>query len=160
MNGFTLMGCYCLTKFMQNHYEIKDKRAGSISERKFDLQKEYSEMMKNLVILLENYCTSNLQDIDNYTLSRIPRSEEENPVEQQEPLDILVNYILIYAFSVQSQIWDAIEDLDEDEELQLYFLIPDCGRKRISTPDRERYKILNFVPIFPNYYFVLSAINL
>ena len=49
MIGFMIVGSGCLSVFMQNHYDVKDKRHGSISERKFDLKNEHKKMMKNLV---------------------------------------------------------------------------------------------------------------
>jgi hypothetical protein len=60
---FTLGGCYMLSVFLQTHMEIKDRRVKSTTARKFDLEEEHRKMMAQL-------------DIDNYTLSRIPRPEE------------------------------------------------------------------------------------
>jgi Cytochrome c oxidase assembly protein COX16 len=61
-----VLGCtYFLTQFLQTHMEIKDKRSGkSSSQRKFDLDEEHRLLMKKL-------------DIENFSLSRIPRPEEE-----------------------------------------------------------------------------------
>jgi len=60
-----VLGCtFVLSQFMQTHMEIKDKRSKSTSQRKFDLEEEHRLLMKKL-------------DIDNFSLSRIPRPEEE-----------------------------------------------------------------------------------
>ena len=48
--------------------EIKDKRQSSTSVRKFDLEEEHRLLMKKL-------------DIDNFSLSRIPRA----PTDGEEP---------------------------------------------------------------------------
>jgi hypothetical protein len=48
---------------MQTHYELKDKGNNSKSQRKFDLEEEHNKLIKSL-------------DIDNYSLSRIPRPED------------------------------------------------------------------------------------
>jgi hypothetical protein len=48
---------------MQTHYELKDKNNNSKSTRKFDLEEEHNKLIKSL-------------DIDNYSLSRIPRAED------------------------------------------------------------------------------------
>lgn len=86
MFGFVVVGSGALSVFMENHYEVKDRRHGSISERKFDLKKEHDSMVKSL-------------DIDNYSLSRIPRPDEVEPVQggkevskgkETEPLDLMV----------------------------------------------------------------------
>jgi hypothetical protein len=49
MIGFMLVGSASLSTFMQHHYDVKDRRHGSITERKFDLKKEHDSMMKSLV---------------------------------------------------------------------------------------------------------------
>lgn len=61
---FLLGGSYFLSIFMETHYELKDKQNDSKSVRKFDLEEEHRKLMKSL-------------DIDSFTLSRIPRPEEE-----------------------------------------------------------------------------------
>lgn len=48
---------------METHYELKDKNNNSKSTRKFDLEEEHDKLMKSL-------------DIDNYSLSRIPRAQD------------------------------------------------------------------------------------
>jgi len=60
---FLLGGVYVLTNFMQTHMEIKDKRTKSSSKRVFDLEEERDMLMKKL-------------DIENFTLSRIPRVDD------------------------------------------------------------------------------------
>lgn len=60
---FMIGGTYFLSVFLQTHNEIKDKQANSVSVRKFDIAKEHEQLMKKL-------------DIDNFTLSRIPRPDE------------------------------------------------------------------------------------
>lgn len=57
-----LGGSFLLGHFMQTHMDIKDKRASSISKRKFDMDEEHKLLMKKL-------------DLDNFSLSRIPRPE-------------------------------------------------------------------------------------
>ena len=55
-----------LSTFMQTQVEMKDKKTSSMSQRKFDIEKEREEMMKKI-------------DVDNsYKLSRIPRVDEED----------------------------------------------------------------------------------
>ena len=56
MLGFIFVGGGCLSVFMQNHYDVKDKRHGSITERKFDLKKEHDTMMKSLVSIFVLVC--------------------------------------------------------------------------------------------------------
>jgi len=51
MIGFMLVGSASLSVFMQHHYDVKDRRHGSMTERKFDLKKEHDNMMKSLVRL-------------------------------------------------------------------------------------------------------------
>lgn len=60
--SFLLGGSYILSQFMQTHLEIKDKHSQSKSKRKFDLEEEHRMLMKKL-------------DIENFSLSRIPRPE-------------------------------------------------------------------------------------
>ena len=55
-----------LSTFMQTHMEMKDRKEKSTTKRTFDIEEEHRKMMKQL-------------DIDNYSLSRIPRPEEEAP---------------------------------------------------------------------------------
>lgn len=62
MIAFMVGGSFLLAHFMQTHMEIKDKRQTSVSKRKFDLEEEHKSLMKKL-------------DIDNFSLSRIPRPE-------------------------------------------------------------------------------------
>lgn len=58
-------GSYYLTAFIQTSIDVKDKRTNSMTTRKFSLEEEHKKMMKNL-------------DLDNYSLSRIPRPEDSN----------------------------------------------------------------------------------
>ena len=53
-----------LATFMQTHMEMKDRKEQSTTVRKFDIEEEHRKLMKQL-------------DIDNFSLSRIPRPEEE-----------------------------------------------------------------------------------
>ena len=53
MIGFVIVGGGSLSVFMQNHYDLKDRLHGSISERKFDLKKEHERMIKSLVSFFE-----------------------------------------------------------------------------------------------------------
>ena len=64
----SLYHCHPLTcsEFLGTHNELKDKKASSISSRQFSLEEEHAKIMKSL-------------DIDNYTLSRVPRPEEGLP---------------------------------------------------------------------------------
>eukprot|EP01038_Epipyxis_sp_PR26KG_P012931 gene12931-17333_t len=57
-------GSYFLSVFTSTHVELKDRHNSSVSTRKFDIEQEHKEILKNL-------------DIDNYKLSRIPRPEDE-----------------------------------------------------------------------------------
>ena len=59
----SLFTCLLVCQTMETHYEIKDKKHTSMSTRQFNLEAEHAKMMKQL-------------DIDNYTLSRIPRPGE------------------------------------------------------------------------------------
>lgn len=62
--GLVIVGSLFLTTFMETHMSIKDQKHGvSISERKFNLEEERVKMLKKL-------------DIDNYSLSRIPKIDE------------------------------------------------------------------------------------
>ena len=56
-------GAYGLSFYMQTHMEYKDRKGATISKREFTLEEEHKKMMKQL-------------DIENYTLSRIPRPDE------------------------------------------------------------------------------------
>ena len=59
-------GMYLLSQFLETRNEIEDKRGiKSISTRQFNLDEEHKKMMKEL------------GDIDNFTLSRIPRPDGE-----------------------------------------------------------------------------------
>lgn len=60
---FMLGGSYFLSIFVETHVEARDKNNQSKSTRKFNLEEEHKALMKKL-------------DIDNFTLSRIPRPEE------------------------------------------------------------------------------------
>jgi hypothetical protein len=59
---FMVGGCYVLSTFVETQVEMKDKKNASKSTRKFDLEEEHLMLSKKL-------------DIDNFTLSRIPREE-------------------------------------------------------------------------------------
>jgi len=63
---FMLGGSYFLSVFLGTQVEVKDKNNQSKSIRKFDLEEEHKQLMKKL-------------DIDGYSLSRIPRPEDEAP---------------------------------------------------------------------------------
>lgn len=52
--------------------EIKDKRTTSVSTRKFDIDEEHRKLMKKL-------------DIDNFSLSRIPRPETDEDAKAKPP---------------------------------------------------------------------------
>ena len=60
---FVCGGSYALSNFTQTHVEMKDKLIQSSSTRKFDLEEEHKRLMQKL-------------DIENYTLSRVPRPED------------------------------------------------------------------------------------
>ena len=59
---FLVGGSLVLSHFMQTHMEIKDKRNTSVSKRKFDLEEEHKVLTAKL-------------NLDNFSLSRIPRPE-------------------------------------------------------------------------------------
>lgn len=60
---FIVGGSVGLSNFMQTHYDLKDKASNTQTTRKFDLEEEHASMMKSL-------------DIENFSLSRIPRPDE------------------------------------------------------------------------------------
>jgi hypothetical protein len=62
---FLVGGLFFLTEFVQTQVEVKDKRVSgsSKSQRLAELEEEHRIMMQKI-------------DLDNYTLSRIPRAEE------------------------------------------------------------------------------------
>jgi hypothetical protein len=68
MFAFILGGTYALTTFMTTGIEIRDKKQGrglnSVSERKFNLEEEHKDIIASL-------------DLDNFSLSRIPRPQDE-----------------------------------------------------------------------------------
>ncbi len=66
MVAFMIGGSLVLSEFMQTHMELKDKKTSTKSQRKFDLEEERKAMMGKL----------NLEK--GYTLSRIPRQDEES----------------------------------------------------------------------------------
>jgi wyosine [tRNA(Phe)-imidazoG37] synthetase (radical SAM superfamily) len=70
---FLVGGTYVLSTFMQTHFEVKDKKLNSTSTRKFDLAEEHRKIMGQL-------------DIDDFSLSRIPRPGEEkgNPKKKEK----------------------------------------------------------------------------
>ena len=51
--------------FLETHMEMKDRKNKSTATRKFDLEEEHSKLIKQL-------------DLDNFSLSRIPRPEENS----------------------------------------------------------------------------------
>lgn len=57
-------GSLFLTNFTQTRVELKDRVIKSSSEKQFDLEEENRKLLKKL-------------DIDNFTLSRIPRPGED-----------------------------------------------------------------------------------
>jgi len=61
---FVVGGSYFLSVFMSTHMEIKDRNNNSKSERNFNLEEEHKLLMKKL-------------DIDNFSLSRIPRPDDD-----------------------------------------------------------------------------------
>jgi len=63
--AFMIGGSYFLSIFVGTHVEVRDKNNQSKSTRKFDLEEEHKTLMKKL-------------EIDNYSLSRIPRPDEDN----------------------------------------------------------------------------------
>lgn len=58
-----LSGSLLLSNFLETQVEMRDKNKKSTTQKQFDLEEEHRKLMKNL-------------DIDNFTLSRIPRPEE------------------------------------------------------------------------------------
>jgi hypothetical protein len=71
MVAFMLGGSLVLSEFMQTHMELKDKKVSSKSQRKFDLEEERKSMLGKL-------------DLErDYTLSRIPRPDEEGTKSQK-----------------------------------------------------------------------------
>jgi hypothetical protein len=56
-------GSLFLTNFTQTRVELKDRAIKSTSQKKFDLDEENRKLIQKL-------------DIDNFSLSRIPRPEE------------------------------------------------------------------------------------
>lgn len=66
---FVLGGSYMLSVFLETHMEIKDKQNKSTTVRKFNLEEEHKALMAKL-------------DIENFSLSRIPRPDEVDPVKQ------------------------------------------------------------------------------
>ncbi len=67
-------GSLFLTNFTQTRVEMKDRIIKSTSEKQFDLEEENRKLLKKL-------------DIDNFTLSRIPRpgEEQENQKNKKTP---------------------------------------------------------------------------
>jgi hypothetical protein len=57
-------GLFGLSHFMGTHMELKDKKVSSQSVRQYSIEEEREKMIAKL-------------DIENYTLSRIPRPGEE-----------------------------------------------------------------------------------
>jgi|EP01033_Poteriospumella_lacustris_P014546 hypothetical protein len=57
-------GSLFLTNFTQTRVELKDRVLKSSSEKQFDLEEENRKLLKKL-------------DIENFSLSRIPRPDEE-----------------------------------------------------------------------------------
>lgn len=64
MMVFMVGGSWFLSTFMQTHMEIKDKQNKPTHIRQFNLEEENRKLLKKL-------------DIDNFSLSRIPRPDEE-----------------------------------------------------------------------------------
>ena len=61
---FLIVGdAFGMSVFMQTHLSFKDCRGATTSVREFTLEEDHKKMMKKL-------------DIENYSLSRIPRREE------------------------------------------------------------------------------------
>jgi Cytochrome c oxidase assembly protein COX16 len=60
---FIVGGSVALGNFMQTHFELKDKAKNSKTVRKFDLEEEHANIMKQL-------------NVQEFSLSRIPRPEE------------------------------------------------------------------------------------
>jgi cytochrome c oxidase assembly protein subunit 16 len=58
-----ISGSLLLSNFLETQVEMRDKNKKSTTQKQFDLEEEHRKLMKNL-------------DIDNFTLSRIPRPEE------------------------------------------------------------------------------------
>ena len=67
--AFIAGGSYFLSIFMTTHMEVKDKQGNTSagSQRTFDLEEERRHILKKL-------------DIDSFSLSRIPRPDEEAAV--------------------------------------------------------------------------------
>eukprot|EP01036_Dinobryon_divergens_P025643 gene25643-34215_t len=61
---FLIGGSLFLSQFMDTHMELKDKHTKSTSERKFNLEEENKKLLKQL-------------DIENFSLSRIPRPDDD-----------------------------------------------------------------------------------
>jgi DNA-directed RNA polymerase subunit H (RpoH/RPB5) len=71
---FILGSSYGLSIFTQTQYEVRDKQTNSVSTRKFDLEEEHKKLMSKL-------------DIDNFTLSRIPRPDEVRQQSSEKSTD-------------------------------------------------------------------------
>ena len=65
--GFLCSGVYVLSTFFKTANERKDKERQSMTIRKYNLEEEHKQIMKSL-------------DIDDYKLSRIPRPDDPNSV--------------------------------------------------------------------------------
>ncbi len=63
MIAMIVAGSVFLSNFVATQVEMKDKNEKAINERQFDIEEEHRKLLKRL-------------DIDNFTLSRIPRPEE------------------------------------------------------------------------------------
>jgi hypothetical protein len=62
-------GSYSLSQFTQTQFEIKDKKQKRMSQKTFDIQEEHRRIQKSL-------------NIDDYSLSRIPRPDEPESLEK------------------------------------------------------------------------------
>lgn len=64
---FLIGGSVLLSQFLDTHMELKDKQNNSKTTRNFDLEEEHRALMKKL-------------DLDNFSLSRIPRPAGDEEV--------------------------------------------------------------------------------
>jgi DNA-directed RNA polymerase subunit H (RpoH/RPB5) len=64
-------GSFFLSNFTQTSVQMKDRYKKSRSERQFNLEEEHDKLLKKL-------------DIDNFTLSKIPRPDEDTKTVTRE----------------------------------------------------------------------------
>lgn len=74
MMVFMVGGSWFLSTFMQTHMEIKDKHNKPTHIRQFNLEEENRKLLKRL-------------DIDSFSLSRIPRPDEDQAASSNTKTD-------------------------------------------------------------------------